>query len=174
MKSWASCTVVDFSVGYAEAIVSVITLLFSHAKLFDYLLNQSFGESNSHVGGGPFVTQPLNHLVNHLLYEIVDKEVNRAPYQSNLTPSSTWGVTSCCVWNTFLSTRHFIFAVTYSGTCTIFATIITCLRRCCYLPQVDIVTTRCIIVTLNSSHAMKLAVALPSQQYRTLYVALAI
>jgi hypothetical protein len=78
---------------------------------------------------------------------------NKKKYQSNINPFSTCGVTSCYVSSTFLSTRRFILAATYPRKCTIFASIIICLRCCCYLPQVDIVDTNCIFVTPNSAHA---------------------
>jgi hypothetical protein len=158
--------VAHFTIECAETLVSITSVLVSQAEVIDYLSSQSFGQSVSFTGGGKFVVRPLNHLANHSFYRIVDKEASSSSYQSNLTPS-TWGVTSSCVWNTFLSTRHFMFAVTYWGTCTIFSTIIIYLR-CCYLPQVDTMGT------LNSAHAMKLAVAFPNQHYRPVYAALGI
>jgi hypothetical protein len=81
--------VVDFIIGCAETLVFITGVLVTQTEVVDYLSSQSFGQSISFTGGGGFVVQSLNHLVNHLFYRIVDKELNSASYQSNLTPSST-------------------------------------------------------------------------------------
>jgi hypothetical protein len=136
------------------------------------VISQPFDQSAIHRGGGQFILQSLNHLVNHLLYQIVDIETNSGSYRFNLTQS-------------FFRLRRYIVLclkrVSVNPSLHIPRNIPRNLHNICdgnYLPpmllfpQVDTRGTNCIFVTLNSAHAMKVSVALPSRNYRPLYAAL--
>jgi hypothetical protein len=94
-----------------------------------------------------------------LLYQIADKKMNSGSYHSNLTQSffrlRRYVVLRCCQAVTSYSPQH-----AEEPLMLLF-------------PQLNTLGTNCISVTLNSAHAMKISVALPSRNYRPLYAALA-